>query len=236
MNKLDELESKSIYIIREAYHQFKDIAALWSIGKDSTTLVHLCRKAFYGEVPFPLMHIDTSYKFPEMYRFRDEYAKKWGMKLIVTRNEEAIAAGMGPNVGEKLECCTQLKTNALKLGIAQNGFKALLLGIRRDEHGIRAKERYFSPATRISSGITRTSPRNSGTNINQRRKMRNTSASIRFCTGPSWTSGNTSSGKICPSPICISPRTASASGPSAAYPAALRSIPKPTRSTRSSKN
>ncbi len=145
MDKLSELESKSIFIIREAYYQFKDIAALWSIGKDSTTLVHLCLKAFYGEIPFPLMHIDTSYKFPEMYRFRDEYAKKWGVKLIVTRNEESIANGMGPNVGEKLECCTQLKTNALKMGIAEHGFKALLLGIRRDEHGIRAKERYFSP-------------------------------------------------------------------------------------------
>ena len=145
MNTLDELESKSIYIIREAYHQFKDIAALWSIGKDSTTLVHLCRKAFYGKLPFPLLHIDTSYKFPEMYKFRDDYAKEWGVELLVTRNDEAIAAGMAPGEGEKLECCTQLKTIALKMGIAKYKFKALLLGIRRDEHGIRAKERYFSP-------------------------------------------------------------------------------------------
>ncbi len=145
MDKLDELESKSIYIIREAFYQFRDIAVLWSIGKDSTTLVHLCRKAFFGKLPFPAMHIDTGYKFPEMYRFRDEYSKEWGMDLIVTRNEEAIAGGMGPDVGEKLACCTELKTNALKQGIARHGFKALLLGIRRDEHGIRAKERYFSP-------------------------------------------------------------------------------------------
>lgn len=145
MDKLSELESKSIYIIREAYYQFKKIAVLWSIGKDSTTLVWLCRKAFFGKLPFPVMHIDTSYKFPEMYRFRDEYAKKWGFDLIVAKNEEALRKGMGPNQGEKLACCTALKTRALKDAINARGFKAILLGIRRDEHGIRAKERYFSP-------------------------------------------------------------------------------------------
>jgi sulfate adenylyltransferase subunit 2 len=143
MDKLDELESQSIYIIREAYHHYKKLAVLWSIGKDSTSLVWLCRKAFFGKIPFPAMHIDTSYKFPQMYKFRDEYSKKWGIELIVARNEEAIAAGMGPK--KKLECCTALKTEGLKLAIAKHGFEALLLGIRRDEHGIRAKERYFSP-------------------------------------------------------------------------------------------
>ena len=145
MDKLSELESKSIYIIREAYYQFKDIAILWSIGKDSTTLMWLCRKAFFGTLPFPAMHIDTSYKFPQMYRFRDEYAKRWGLKLLIARNEEALAAGMGPDQGEKLACCNALKTDALKQALDRWGFKALLLGIRRDEHGIRAKERYFSP-------------------------------------------------------------------------------------------
>jgi len=71
MDYLDELENKSIYIIREAYYQFKNIAALWSIGKDSTTLVWLIRKAFFGKIPFPLVHIDTGHKFPEMYEFRE---------------------------------------------------------------------------------------------------------------------------------------------------------------------
>jgi len=140
---LDELESRSIYIIREAYKQFRKIAMLWSIGKDSTTLLWLCRKAFYGSIPFPVMHIDTSYKFSEIYEFRDRHVKEWGLKLIVARNDESIASGMGPK--SKLECCTALKTEALKLTMARQGFKALLLGIRRDEHGIRAKERYFSP-------------------------------------------------------------------------------------------
>lgn len=145
MNYLDELESRSIYIIREAYRQFRDIAVLWSIGKDSTTLVHLCRKAFYGKVPFPVVHIDTSYKFRDIYEFREKWAKEWGLKLVVGRNEEDIKAGVGPTVGTKLGCCGKLKTEALKQTIAKHKFKALLLGIRRDEHGIRAKERYFSP-------------------------------------------------------------------------------------------
>lgn len=143
MNKLDELESQSIYIIREAYYHYKKLAVLWSIGKDSTTLVWLVRKAFFGKVPFPALHIDTSYKFQEIYDFREKYAKIWGLDLLITRNEEAIAAGM--NSEKKLECCTALKTDGLKIALAKHGFEALLLGIRRDEHGIRAKERYFSP-------------------------------------------------------------------------------------------
>jgi len=145
MDHLDKLESQSIYIIREAYKQFKDIAVLWSIGKDSTTMMWLVRKAFYGKVPFPALHIDTGYKFKEIYEFRDEWAKNWGMKLVVGRNEGSIKAGMAPNEGDKLSCCGQLKTDALKQTIDKLRYKALLLGIRRDEHGIRAKERYFSP-------------------------------------------------------------------------------------------
>ena len=145
MDHLDALESQSIYIIREAYKQFKDIAVLWSIGKDSTTLMWLTMKAFYGRVPFPALHIDTSYKFKEIYQFRDRYAREWNLKLVTARNEEAISSCMGPDKGEKLSCCSQLKTDALKKAIEKHRFKALLLGIRRDEHGIRAKERVFSP-------------------------------------------------------------------------------------------
>jgi sulfate adenylyltransferase subunit 2 len=145
MDRLTALESKSIYVIREAYARFPKIAMLWSIGKDSTTMVWMARKAFYGDVPFPFIHIDTGYKFPEMYAFRDKYAEKWGLNLIVGRNEEAIKGGMGPNVGTKLSCCTALKTDALKMIIAEHELDAVILGIRRDEHGIRAKERYFSP-------------------------------------------------------------------------------------------
>jgi sulfate adenylyltransferase subunit 2 len=144
MDHLDELENQSIYIIREAYAQFRNVAMLWSIGKDSTTLLWLIRKAFFGKIPFPIIHIDTSYKFKEIYEFRDKYAKEWGLNLIIAKNTKALEKGMGPDKG-KFVCCTELKTNALKEVIAKYKFKALYLAIRRDEHGIRAKERYFSP-------------------------------------------------------------------------------------------
>lgn len=143
MDYLDRLENESIYIIREAYNQIKNVALLWSIGKDSTTLLWLIRKAFFGQIPFPIIHIDTGYKFKEIYQFRDTCAKEWGLDVIVHKNEEAIQQGICPEKG-KLVCCTQLKTNALKQIVKQRGFTALYLGIRRDEHGIRAKERYFS--------------------------------------------------------------------------------------------
>lgn len=146
MEYLDALENKSIYLIREAYQKFNGrIAMLWSVGKDSTTLLWLVRKAFLGSIPFPVIHIDTSYKFPEMYQFRDALAKEWGFEVIVASNADKLAEGMGADSGMKLDCCTELKTNALKQVIDRYGFQAILLGIRRDEHGIRAKERYFSP-------------------------------------------------------------------------------------------
>lgn len=144
MDHLSQLENNSIYIIREAYRQFKKVGMLWSIGKDSTTLLWLTRKAFYGKLPFPVMHLDTGYKFKEIYEFRDKYAREWGLELTVYKNQKAIDRGVSPKKG-KFECCTELKTNALKDAISQHRFKALYLGIRRDEHGIRAKERVFSP-------------------------------------------------------------------------------------------
>ncbi len=143
MQRLDELENQSIYIIREAWFHFNKPALLWSIGKDSTTLLWLCRKAFLGKIPFPVLHIDTGYKFDKMYAFRDTYAKQWDLDLIVARNESAMAAGMAPT--QKLQCCSALKTEGLKQAVREQNFEALLLGIRRDEHGVRAKERYFSP-------------------------------------------------------------------------------------------
>jgi sulfate adenylyltransferase subunit 2 len=117
---------------------------MWSVGKDSTASLWLFRKAFYGKIPFPVIHIDTGYKFKEMYAFRDQLVKEWGLDLLVAKNEEAIARGMNPKIG-KLDCCTQLKTEALKQLLRKHKFDALFLAIRRDEHGIRAKERYFSP-------------------------------------------------------------------------------------------
>lgn len=142
--ELKDLENRSIYILREAKAQFRNPAVLWSTGKDSTALIWLCRKAFYGKVPFPVIHIDTERKFHQMYEFRDKIAKEWGLNLIVAKNEAALKAGVGPEQG-KFECCTKLKTEALRLVLKKYSFDALLLAIRRDEHGIRAKERVFSP-------------------------------------------------------------------------------------------
>ena len=141
---LQGLEKKSIAIIREAKAQFKSPAVLWSTGKDSTAAVWLCRKAFFGKIPFPVIHIDTSYKFPEMYKFRDKIAKEWDLNLIIVKNEEALKREMSPEKG-RLKCCTMLKTEALKNVLRKDKFDALILAIRRDEHGIRAKERYYSP-------------------------------------------------------------------------------------------
>jgi len=141
---LDELESKSIYIIREAYRRYgNSLSALVSWGKDSTTMLYLARKAFFGKIPISVMHIDTSYKFKEIYEFRDRITKEWGLGLLIAKNEEALRNDMKPQKG-RFECCTALKTDALKQAIEKFGTKALLLAIRRDEHGIRAKERYVS--------------------------------------------------------------------------------------------
>ncbi len=144
MLDLKDLENHTIYIIRETYAEFKKPAVLWSTGKDSTAMLWLCRKAFFGKIPFPVIHIDTGFKFKQMYKFRDDVAKEWGLDLMVARNEKALEEGMNPQDG-KLDCCTKLKTQALKEFMDEHGFDALILAIRRDEHGIRAKERYFSP-------------------------------------------------------------------------------------------
>lgn len=141
MDHLDRLESESVYIIREAYKKYNKLAMLWSAGKDSTTLAHLARKAFLGKVPIPAIYIDTGYHFDEMYEFRDKLAEKWGLNLVIAKSEEADEKNITPD--DKLKCCGMRKTQALKDLIAEEGFDALLVGIRRDEHGIRAKERYF---------------------------------------------------------------------------------------------
>jgi sulfate adenylyltransferase subunit 2 len=141
---LQKLEKNAIILIREAKAQFKNPAVLWSTGKDSTAAVWLCKKAFFGKIPFPVVHIDTGYKFPEIYEFRDKIAKEWKLDLIVTQNKEAIKNNMSPKKGA-LNCCTALKTDALKTLLRERKFDALIMAIRRDEHGIRAKERMFSP-------------------------------------------------------------------------------------------
>src|SRR5438105_15765638 len=113
---LDELESKSIFILREARAKIARLAMLWSIGKDSTVLLTLARKAFFGQVPFPLVHIDTSYKIPEMIAYRDRMAREWGLRLIVARNDAALAAGMGPERG-RVGGCMAVKEDPVHSGV-----------------------------------------------------------------------------------------------------------------------
>ena len=141
---LSALEDQSLYILREAFNRIDKLAMLWSIGKDSNVMLWLARKAFFGHVPFPLLHVDTSYKMPEMIAFRDRIAREWNLELIVGGNQAALDAGMDYTRG-RFECCSALKTEALKAVIARHGFTGVIAGIRRDEDGTRAKERVFSP-------------------------------------------------------------------------------------------
>lgn len=173
MKHLDRLESKSIYILRETYSEFKNLCMLWSIGKDSTVLLWLARKAFFGHVPFPLIHIDTNYKIPEMIKHRDELALAWKLDMIYGQNREALDKKQTFPDGKatRIECCKKLKTETLKNTL--NGkwprnrmnhetgkyeidkntvpFTGVVLGIRADEEGSRSKERYFSPRDKESN-------------------------------------------------------------------------------------
>ena len=145
MTHLKLLEQESIHIIREVVAEFKNPVMLYSVGKDSAVMVRLAQKAFHpGKFPFPLMHIDTGYKFPEMYDFRDKFVKDIGARLIVERNEEGIASGAHPSRLGNDKCCQQLKTRALLDHIAGHEFDAAFGGARRDEEKSRAKERFFS--------------------------------------------------------------------------------------------
>lgn len=170
MNHLQKLENKSIYILREAYSEFKSLCMLWSIGKDSTVLLWLARKAFFGHVPIPLVHIDTRYKIPQMIEFRDSLALELKLDMIYGLNSSILQQKYSFPDGNatRLECCKLLKTEALKNTLNGNwpryrlnhqtgkyeedknteAFTGVILGIRADEEGSRSKERYFSPRDR----------------------------------------------------------------------------------------
>ncbi len=167
MDHLDQLENVSIHIFREAYANFKNMCMLWSIGKDSTVLLWLARKAFFGHVPFPLVHIDTNFKIPEMIQYRDRMAAEWNLNMVVGQNEEALAAKQTFPDGalDRIACCGLLKSTALKNTLSGKGkryrfnhdkkeyevdtntepYTGVIVGVRSDEEGSRSKERYFSP-------------------------------------------------------------------------------------------
>ena len=142
MTHLDELEAESIYILREAKAKLDDIAVLWSLGKDSNVVLWLCKKAFFGHVPFPVMHVDTGKKFKEMYAFRERYAKEWNLRLLTEPCPPVDE--VDPTLPPAARSAAR-KTLGLKNAVLKHGFKGLVAGIRRDEEAIRAKERYFSP-------------------------------------------------------------------------------------------
>ena len=170
MTHLKKLEAQSVHILREAYREFKSLVMLWSIGKDSTVLLWLTRKAFQGHVPFPLLHIDTRFKIPEMIEYRDRLVREWKLNMIVGQNQSSLAARRTFPDGSltRIECCRALKSEALKhtlsgewprwhfdhtLGryVEDRGgeaFTGVIVGVRSDEEGSRSKERYFSPRDR----------------------------------------------------------------------------------------
>lgn len=172
MDHLERLEAQSVYIFREAYKEFKNLCMLWSIGKDSTVLLWLARKAFFGHVPFPLVHIDTNYKIPAMIRYRDELAKKYKLTMIYGQNKAALEAKDTFPDGniDRIQCCRNLKSDALKHTLSgkwerfklnhtsgdyetdtnTDPFTGVIVGARADEEGSRSKERYFSPRDKQS--------------------------------------------------------------------------------------
>ncbi len=166
MDTLEKLEAKSVYILREAYKEFKSLAMLWSIGKDSTVLLWLARKAFFGHVPMPLVHIDTSFKIESMIEYRDKLAADWGLNIVYGQNSQALKDKQTFPDGnvDRMTCCKKLKSEALKHTISgewtryrfdhktkryvidenTEAYSGVIVGARSDEEGSRSKERYFS--------------------------------------------------------------------------------------------
>ncbi len=145
LTHLQQLEAESIHIIREVAAEFEHPVMLYSIGKDSSVMVHLAQKAFYpGRLPFPLLHVDTTWKFRDMIRFRDQFCRENHLQLIVHTNQEAAKAGVNPFDYGSNKYTTIMKTEALKQALNQGGFDAAFGGARRDEEKSRAKERVYS--------------------------------------------------------------------------------------------
>src|SRR5271154_3074647 len=142
MHHLDRLESQSVYILREAFNKIGRLAMLWSFGKDSNVMIHLARKAFFGRVPFPLIHCDTGLEMDEVYAFRDRYAKEWEIDLISHPCPPIEATDATLPQAARV---ASRKTLGLKEVTEKHGFTGIIAGIRRDEEATRAKERVFSP-------------------------------------------------------------------------------------------
>ncbi|QBF81847.1 sulfate adenylyltransferase subunit CysD [Shewanella maritima] len=145
LTHLRALEAESIHIMREVAAEFDNPVMLYSVGKDSSVLLHLARKAFYpGKIPFPLLHVDTNWKFKEMIQFRDNMAKKYGFDLIVHKNPRGLEMNISPFTHGSAKHTDIMKTEGLKQALDMHGFDAAFGGARRDEEKSRAKERVYS--------------------------------------------------------------------------------------------
>ncbi len=218
MDHLDQLENRSVHILREAYANFKNLGMLWSIGKDSTVLLWLARKAFFGHVPIPLIHIDTSFKIPEMIEYRDRLALEWNLTMIYGQNRAGAGGqadlsgrGRGPHrvlqgaQDRRAQAHAERRVAALPAQPQQEGLRAgpEHRGVHRGDRrrpGRRGREPLegavlLARATPSRAGTSATSLRNSGTSSRPSSRPAPTCGSIRCSTGPSSTSGSTSGGR-----------------------------------------
>ena len=198
LSHLDRLEAEAIHVLREVAAQFRNPVLLYSIGKDSTTLLHLLVKAFApAKPPIPLLHIDSTFEFAETYRFRDAVPARYGVELRVHINEDGVRDGIDPFVHGVSVHTEVMRTQGLKQALAAGGYDCAIGGARRDEEKSRAKERIFS----FRNAALRWEPKA------QRPE--------RCRTGPEWTCGATSSARASSCPRCISPRSAPSSNATA---------------------
>ncbi len=155
MDHLDRLEAQSVYIFREAFAKIDNLGMFWSFGKDSTVMIHLARKAFFGNIPFPLIHCDTELEMEEVYAYRDKYVKEWDIELITELCPPLETTD--PTLPDAARLAAR-KTGGVKQAMAKYKFGGLFAGIRRDEEGTRAKERYFSPRNQDSQWDVKDQP------------------------------------------------------------------------------
>src|SRR5579883_3074512 len=203
------LEAESIHILREVVAEFQRPVMLYSIGKDSSVMVRLAQKAFYpGKIPFPLLHIDTTYKFREMIEFRDRFTAAIGARLIVHTNWKAIQDGANPFRLGTQKCCGLLKTRALLDALAAGGYDAAFGAHGAMKRNRAPRSEFIRSAIRLASGIPRTSGPSFGIYTTAGWTRERASVFSRFPTGPNSTSGSTSTWRTSRSYPCTSRRSA----------------------------
>ncbi len=148
MDQLTELENQSVFILREAYKNFKNLAMLWSLGQDSTVMLRLAHKAFYGHIPIPVLDIEAGSKNPGMDEFKDRVVKEWNLNLLKNKNNQAFEDGTDPEMNRRI-CCENLKTKVDIIPLEKQEYSGFILGMRHDEERTPAIEPYFSPREKI---------------------------------------------------------------------------------------